>query len=39
MSVTVASNGAKRASVWSRFRDVTTLLGIGVLVVIWFILQ
>ena len=39
MSDTTVSNGSKRVSVFSRFRDIQTVAGIGLLVLVWFLLQ
>jgi len=39
MSETTVSNGAKRPSLLSRFRDIQTIAGIGVLVLVWVLLQ
>ncbi len=39
MSETGMSKQTKRPSVWTRFRDVQTVVGIGVLLLIWMILQ
>jgi hypothetical protein len=39
MSDVTVSNGTKRPSMLSRFRDVQTLAGLGVLVLVWALLQ